>query len=477
MSDRLADALKHFCEKIRNIVEAGNEVAVISHLDADGIVSGSIMAMALKRMGARYSVRTVSGMSESLLDVMKADARDFYIITDLGGGWTEALSKAVGDKWQIIDHHQSHGAKESKEGSHNHGDEQVLNPWKFGIDGGKEVSAGGMAYLVASTLDSKNRDLSAIAVVSALSDKQDQGDKKSLVGLNTEILKTGQSLGIINVDLDIILSGRETSPVHEALAYSLFHYIDGLTWNREGCYSLLKNAGVKLKDSNGRWRVLAEFSQEEKTTVVEAIVKFAATSDKKFSEIMFDDLLGYVYTLTGEDKRSQLRDARDFSTLLNACGRKRSAGVGITICMGDRNTALSTGEEIISNYKMTLRKNISNIFSEKWRLSDDGKNVFINGDGVFEEDMLGGASTFLSRSPSFRGRFLFVRTHTDRGSYKFSSRKCIDCESNANLGILMQECAQSLNGSGGGHSDAAGCTIPDHALEGFISCVKAKAND
>nr|MDQ4050187.1 DHH family phosphoesterase [Thermoproteota archaeon] len=422
MSDRLADALKHFCEKLRNIVEAGNEVAIISHLDADGIVSGSIMAMALKRMGARYSVRTVSGMSESVLDVMKADARDFYIITDLGGGWTEALSKALGDKWQVIDHHQFPGAKGPKEGSHNHEEDQVLNPWKFGIDGGKEVSAGGMAYLVASTLDSKNRDLSAIALVSAVSDKQDQGDKKSLVGLNTEILKTGQSLGIIDVDLDIILSGRETRPVHEALAYSLFHYIDGLTWNREGCYSLLKNAGVKLKDSNGRWRVLAEFSQEEKTAVVEAIVKFVATSDKRFSEIMFDDLLGYVYTLTREDKRSQLRDAREFSTLLNACGRKRSAGVGITICMGDRNSALSAGEEIISNYRMTLRKNISNIFGEKWRLSDDGKNVFINGDGVLEEDMLGGASTFLSRSPSFRGRFLFVRTHTDRGNYKFSSR-------------------------------------------------------
>ncbi len=477
MSDRLADALKHFCEKLRNIVEAGNEVAIISHLDADGIVSGSIMAMALKWMGARYSVRTVSGMSESVLDVMKADARDFYIITDLGGGWTEALSKALGDKWQVIDHHQFPGAKGPKEGSHNHEEDQVLNPWKFGIDGGKEVSAGGMAYLVASTLDSKNRDLSAIALVSAVSDKQDQGDKKSLVGLNTEILKTGQSLGIIDVDLDIILSGRETRPVHEALAYSLFHYIDGLTWNREGCYSLLKNAGVKLKDSNGRWRVLAEFSQEEKTAVVEAIVKFVATSDKRFSEIMFDDLLGYVYTLTREDKRSQLRDAREFSTLLNACGRKRSAGVGITICMGDRNSALSAGEEIISNYRMTLRKNISNIFGEKWRLSDDGKNVFINGDGVLEEDMLGGASTFLSRSPSFRGRFLFVRTHTDRGNYKFSSRKCIDCESNANLGILMQECAQAMNGSGGGHSDAGGCTIPVHALEGFISCVKAKAND
>ena len=475
MSDRLAYALRQFCAKLREVVEAGNEVAIISHLDADGITSGSVMATALRRMGARYSVRTVSGMNASVLESIKTDGRDFYIITDLGWGWTFPLRNAIGDKWLIIDHHQVPEIEASKERQHDDG--QILNPWNYGIDGGREVSAGGMAYMVATTLDSKNRDLSAMATVSALADRQDQGDKKSFVGLNAEILKTAQSLGIVTVDLDIILGGRETSPVHEALAYSLFHYIEGLTWNREGCYLLLKNAGIKLRDNNGRWRVLAEFSQEEKTSIVEAIANFVAKSDKRSSDIMRDDLLGYVYTLTREDRRSQLRDAREFSSLLNACGRKGSAGVGIAICMGDRNTALNAGEEIMSSFKVTLRNSLSNIFAEKWRLSDDGKTVFVNGDGVLEEDMLGAVSTLLSRSPSFRGKLLFARTLSSNGTYKFSSRKCIDCQSEANLGILMQECAGALNGEGGGHSEAAGCTIPNHALESFIPCIKAKAND
>ncbi len=474
MSDRLAHALKHFCGKLREVVEGGNEVAIISHLDADGIISGSIMAIALRRMGARYSVRTVSSINASVLETMKADARDFYMVTDLGMGSTSILRKAIGDKWLIIDHHQFPDSDATKEQDE---DVQILNPWKFGIDGGREVSAGGMAYMVASTLDSKNRDLSSMAVVSAVADRQDQGDKKSFVGLNAEILKTAQSLGIVSVDLDIILGGREMSPVHETLAYSLSHYIDGLTWNREGCYILLKDAGIRLKDNNGRWRVLAEFSQDEKTAIVEAIAKFVATSDKRVADIMLDDLLGYAYTLTREDKRSHLRDAREFSTLLNACGRKGSAGVGVAICMGDRNTALNTGEEIMSSYKMTLRKSISTIFREKWRLSDDGKTAFVNGDGILEEDMLGAVSTLLSRSPSFRGRLLLVRTLTNNGTYKFSSRKCIGYQVQANLGLMLQECAGALNGEGGGHSEAAGCTISSQALEGFMSCIKAKAND
>src|ERR687895_1202343 len=473
MSDRLTDALKHFCEKLRTRIEDGNEVAIITHLDADGITAGSIMAMALRRMGARYSVRAISEINSSVVESMKADGRDFYVITDLGGGWASSLRKALDNKWVIIDHHEITEQEIKTEDE----DSQILNPWKFGIDGGREVSAGGMAYMVASVLDSRNRDLSDIAIVSAVADRQDQGDKRSFFGLNAEILKTAQSLGLVNVDLDILLTGRETYPPHEALAYTLFHYIDGLTSKTDACYLLLKNAGIKLKDNEGRWRVLAEFSEEEKSAIVEAVAKFVGGSDKRLSDILVDDLKGYVYTLGREDKRSILRDAREFSTVLNACGKMGMAGVGIAICMGDRNTALSAGEEILSSFKVTLRNSLSNIFAEKWRLSDDGKTVFVNGDGVLEEDMLGAVSTLLSRSPSFRGRLLFVRTLSSNGTYKFSSRKCIDCQSEANLGKLMQECAGALNGEGGGHSDAAGCTIPSPALEGFIPCIKAKAND
>jgi RecJ-like exonuclease len=472
MSDRLTDALKHFCEKLRTSVEGGNEVSIITHLDADGIIAGSIMAMALRRMGARYSVRAVSDMNSSVVENMKADGRDFYVITDLGGGWASNLRKALDNKWVIIDHHEI-----TEEEILTDDEAQILNPWKFGIDGGREVSAGGMAYMVASTLDLKNRDLSAIAVVSAVADRQDQGDKRSFFGLNAEILKTAQSLGLVSVDIDIILAGRETRTPHEALAYTLFHYIDGLTWNSEACYVLLKNAGIKLKDNGGRWRVLAEFSQEEKSAIVEAVAKFVGSSDKRLSEMLLDDLIGYVYTLAREDKRSLLRDAREFSTMLNACGRIGRAGVGIALCMGDRNTALSTGEEIMSTYKMTLRNNISTIFSEKWRLADDGKTTFVNGDGILEEAMLGAVSSLLSRSPSFRGRVLFVRTLTKDGTYKFSSRKCLHCKSQANLGVIMRQCSKALNGAGGGHSAAAGCSIPSSALEDFIAGIKEETND
>jgi RecJ-like exonuclease len=163
--------------------------------------------------------------------------------------------------------------------------------------------------------------------------------------------------------------------------------------------------------------------------------------------------------------------------MLNACGRIRKAGVGVGICMGDRNTMLTEGEEIVSNYMTALRNYISAIFTEKWRLADDGRSVFVNGEGVVTEVMLGAVSSLLSGSPTLAGRLLFVRTLTKDGTYKFSSRKCIGCKSESNLGLIMRHCSESAGGIGGGHFAAAGCRIPSARLEDFLQNVRSAILD
>ena len=468
--EKLSDALRTTSEKIRTIVEDGNEISVITHIDADGLTSGSIIGSALSRLGARFSVRAVSDMNASVIERMKTESRDFYIITDLGGGWASQFRKALGDKWMVVDHHEISEQEILTDDS-----SQIVNAWRYNIDGGKEISAGGMAFLVTSAIDRTNRDLSRLAVVSAVGDRQDQGDKKSFLGPNSEILKTAEALGLVKVDLDIMLVGRETRPLHEALAFTSDPYIEGLTWNREACHTLLRDAGIKLRD-NGRWRVLAEFSQEEKSAILDAVAKYVATSGKGDSTVI-SDLIGHVYTLVAEETRSQLRDARGFSTMLNACGRIGKSGVGISICMGDRNTMLNAGEEIMNTYRTTLRNYMTTIFADKWRIADDGRTIFVNGEGLVAEDMLGAVSSLLSGSPSLGERLVFVRTLAGDGTYKFSSRKTAGIGSGPNLGIMMRQIAETCGGTGGGHSAAAGCKIPSNVLETFIASIKAATID
>ena len=468
MSDKeICQALKAFCDKIEFMVENEKEISIISHLDADGIASGSIISSALARLGAKCAVRTVSDMTLNVLEQMRSENHDFYIITDLGGGMVNEFNQALDNRWAIIDHHKI----PEQEISIDDGNNQILNAWKYGIDGDKEISAGGMAYMVANTLDRKNKNLSPIAIVSALAERQDQGDKKSLFGLNSEIVKTAQSLRLISMDLDIMLTGRETRPIHEALAHTAFPYIEGLTWATESCYALIKNAGIKMS-KDGRWRVLSEISQDEKDIILNAISAYVVNLSKSKEVNMIDNLIGYTYTLINEDQRSLLRDAREFSTMLNACGRIRKAGVGIGICMGDRNNLLNEGEKIVTKYRTTLRNYISSIFTEKWRMIDNGKSVFINGEGLLAEDMLGAISSLLSGSPTLGGRLVFVRTLTNDGFYKFSSRKSLGSTSKSDLGLIMRYCSESVGGSGGGHSLAAGCRIPSMRLEEFLSAVR-----
>jgi single-stranded-DNA-specific exonuclease len=468
MSDKeICQALKAFCDKIEFMVENEKEISIISHLDADGIASGSIISSALARLGAKCAVRTVSDMTLNVLEQMRSENHDFYIITDLGGGMVNEFNQTLDNRWAIIDHHKI----PEQEISIDDGNNQILNAWKYGIDGDKEISAGGMAYMVAITLDRKNKNLSPIAIVSALAERQDQGDKKSLFGLNSEIVKTAESLRLIRMDLDIMLTGRETRPIHEALADTAFPYIEGLTWATESCYALIKNAGIKMS-KDGRWRVLSEISQDEKDIILNAISEYVVNLSKSKEVNMIDNLIGYTYTLINEDQRSLLRDAREFSTMLNACGRIRKAGVGIGICMGDRNSLLNEGEKIVTKYRTTLRNYISSIFTEKWRMIDNGKSVFINGEGLLAEDMLGAISSLLSGSPTLGGRLVFVRTLTNDGFYKFSSRKSLGSTSKSDLGLIMRYCSESVGGSGGGHSLAAGCRIPSTRLEEFLSAVR-----
>ncbi|WP_101477680.1 DHHA1 domain-containing protein [Candidatus Nitrosotalea bavarica] len=453
---KLDQALSYFHDRVSDCIKTGKNISVITHLDCDGITSGSIVTKSLIRAGAKCTVRTVNEFSKNILEKMKSDSRQFHIITDLGGGFAKDIDNALGEEWIIVDHHQIPQEEFDNQ--------KVINAWKYDVDGGKDVSAGGMAYLVSKALHKENTDLAWIAVVAALGDRQDQGEKKSFTGLNLEIAAIAKKNNQVEIDLDILLVGRETRPLPDSLAFTSQPFIEGLTWNRDACLSLLNSSGIKLKDGS-RWRVPAELTEDEKRTLLQTISKYIST--KNASDIL-DELVGYTYTLSGEDKRSFLRDAREFSTMLNSCGRIRKAGVGVAICMGDRTKMLEEGENILVEYRTFLRTYMNTLSSERWRITDNGSYLMVNGEGLVPENMTGAVSSLLGGSQKNTGKIIILRTNGDEGTIKFSSRKSTGCKSEVNLGLLMRECAAKVSGVGGGHAAAAGARITKDKLDEFL---------
>ncbi len=456
MEKSFEKALSIFEEKIKEIIKSGKKISVITHLDCDGITSGSIITKALIRAGAKCTVRTEKEFNKPLIEKLQKDSRDFHIITDLGGGFAKDIDEKLGDNWFVLDHHQIPDEEFDNE--------RVINAWKYGIDGGNQICAGGMTFEAAKSLDEKNIDLAGISVVSALGDRQDQGEKKSFIGINSEISSTAKNLGQIEIDLDLLLVGRETRALPDALAFTSQPFIEGLTWNRDACLALLNSSGIKLKDGS-RWRVPSELNEEEKRSVIEAITKF--TVSKNATEIM-EELIGYTYTFPREDRGSFLRDGRDFSTMLNSCGRIRKAGVGIAICMGDRNKMLKEGENILSEYRKMIRNYMNILGNERWRINDSQKFVMVNAEGVVPETMTGTISSLLAGSPKNAGKIVILRTNGEEGTIKFSSRKSMGCKSDINLSNLMRAGAEKFNGVGGGHDAAAGARITKDKLDGFL---------
>ncbi|MCV0373309.1 MAG: DHH family phosphoesterase [Nitrosarchaeum sp.] len=457
MPKALDESLSFFRDKINECIKSKRSISVTTHIDCDGLTSGSIITKALIRAGARCTVRTSKEFSKGVIESLKKDSRYFHVITDLAGGFAKEMDESLRDRWIVLDHHQIPEEE--------HDNQRVINAWKYGIDGGSEICAGGMAYMASLALDEQNDDLSAIAVVSALGDRQDQGERKSFTGKNFEIANTAKEKGLVEIDLDLLLVGRETRALPDALAFTSQPFIEGLTWNRDACLSLLNSSGIKLKDG-GRWRVPADLNEEEKRQVIEAITKF--TSGKNATEIM-SELIGYTYTFPREDKMSFLRDGREFSTMLNSCGRISRSGVGIAICMGDRNKILREGETILTDYRKMIREYMNIIANERWRISESETCVMVNGEGIVPETMTGTISSLIAGSPKNAGKIVILRTHGDENTIKFSSRKSFGCKSSINLSELMRTGAEKFDGIGGGHDAAAGAKITKDKLDGFLS--------
>ena len=156
------------------------------------------------------------------------------------------------------------------------------------------------------------------------------------------------------------------------------------------------------------------------------------------------ELIGYTYTFPKEDKRSFLRDGREYSTMLNSCGRINRSGVGMAICMGDRNRILTEGENILTDYRKMIKEYMNILSNERWRISENENCVMVNGEDIVPETMTGTISSLIAGSPKNTGKIVILRTRAEENTIKFSSRKSFGCNSNINLSELMRMVLKNL---------------------------------
>ncbi|MDD5111140.1 MAG: DHH family phosphoesterase, partial [Candidatus Altiarchaeota archaeon] len=412
-----------------------DDFLVVSHHDADGVTACAITVSMLRALGKKVDYKVIKQFdSQTLGQITEANAGT-YVFTDMGSGQISLLSQSKIRKYYIIDHHQPEGAYGLQ-----------VNPHLHGFDGGLDVSGSGMAYFVAKSLNFK--DMAHIAIVGAVGDMQDSGGR--LHSLNRTILDDAVSGGLLKVKHDLRLFGRQSRPLAQMLAYSSDPLIPSLTGNIDACSALMHSLGIDLS-SEGDLKHYVDLTWEERQKLTSAL--YIKLLDLNTPEFIIQRMVGEVYTLLNEEKRTELRDAKEFATMLNACGRQSQPQIGVEVCLGDRKGALHRARNLLETYRRTLREGID-FLAAKGVESMDKFYYFDAGDRIHESvvGVIAGMAYGARIIPPDRPVLAFAADSDNPEMIKVSARANWDLiRRGIHLGAAMREESKKLGGEGGGH--------------------------
>ena len=456
-------ATREAAEAILEHVEKGRSVLVISHLDADGLSAAGILGSALRRKDAVFRIRIERWLDESVAEEISAEKDCLPVLADMGSGYLDILNERMkGKPLVVLDHHQPIG--ESDEAFVH------VNPHLFGIDGALDLSGAGAAYLVAKAVSEGNVDLASMAVVGALGDLQDKHDERGLGGVNSLIVKDAIEAGCLEVETDLLFFGRETRPVHKALAYTTNPFIPGISGEEDKSLAFLMGLGIKPKIDD-KWRALRDLSQEEKRKIFSALSDYLVSKGYRGDAAM--SLLGTVYILKREEPWTPLRDAREFALLLNATGRTGKPSLGVAICMGDRARCLEEANEALSEYRRTIAEYLRWLDRNPDRMEEMESIYVLHGGQAIDEKVISAISTIVSTNMPDRGKPVIAYSLIPgEGLIKVSARTVETLTRRGfNLGEIMRSAAEKFSGKGGGHDIAAGAQVPSDQRESFLKHV------
>jgi RecJ-like exonuclease len=431
------------------------KVKVISHIDADGLTSAAIITKMLLRVGQNFELRIVKQLTRDVVEKIKFTENDVLIFLDLGSGQVSFL-KEILEKTQvfILDHHEPEIFE--------HINLFHLNPLLFKEE---EISSSMICYLFAKNFSIQNVDLIDLVIVGAVGDEQDEGWK--LKGLARKILEEGEALGKIAISKGIRLYGRNTRPIHKCLEHSFDPFIPGITGSESQAVQFLSELGIPVKE-NGEWRKLKDLTVEEQKKLASAII----LERLKMSQLNAVDIFGEIYTILGREE--ELQDAREFATILNACGRTNNSSIGIRLCLGEAK--LDQVWKILEDYKKQISESIKLLKEGNIVFSTPNANFILAGDKI-KDTLIGTITSIALNSNIFDSRKpIFGIAETDGNKLKISARVSREVK-NINLREVLYYAAKLLKGEAGGHSHAAGALIDKNLQNDFVNIVDRKLGE
>ncbi len=394
-------SLNTAAETVAEQISRQEFIEVFAHHDADGIAAASILCHAMLRSGIRFRLRV-----RQEITVKDLTGDDSYLLCDLGAGIKDLPNDAI-----VVDHHLP-----AFEG------EFHANPRLASIDGDRELSAAGTAYLVAQKMGD-NRDLAGLVIPGIL------GDGQEMTGKNLEIFNEAITNGIIVPDRGLTLPGRDMT---ERFYTAISPYLEGVSGAEEIVSTLINQSastdGVKLD------------------TLLSQVVITSAPGTTLAG-------LNAIYGDTYHLQREVIEDAHALTAVIDACGKAGRGDLGASLC-------LRSSHDIDRAWEIARKHRIGVIDAIHTAHPTEGAP------GVFEITNVTLASDVADVFARYRANAQPVLVYARDGkSCRISARCPAGVEHE--LGPLLKALASANNGYGGGHNRRAGATIPCDQIGAF----------
>src|SRR3989344_3612854 len=261
--------------------------------------------------------------------------------------------------------------------------------------------------------------------------------------------------------------GSQTRPLHKMLQFSTDPYIPGVTGDEQAAISLLEESGIEYY-ANNKWKKLNDLTEEEvKRLTTVLIMKISNYGNPK-------NIFGPVYSLKNEANDSILKDVKEFSTVLNCCGRLNKPGVGIGLCLNDKQSK-GKALELISEYRKEITEGLEWFYNNKNQegIIEHENYVLIIAEGYIRDSLIGTITSIISKSGIYNeGKILISMAHNVDGNTKISARISRYNANNINVKEILDSICTGINAEVGGHIEAAGAIISQADEELFIRNVK-----
>ena len=424
-------------DMLKEHIEKDEVIRIISHNDADGISSAAVIANALAEENVQFHTTIIPRLKDDIVNQLRHEKYNLFIFSDMGSAFVNEFNSYKSDVI-IADHHQVSDAEADSNVVH-------INPHLFGIDGSRDLSGAGSSYLAIRDLDKKH--LAHFALIGAFGDMQGQD---GFTGVNKMIVDDAVESGTLEIHDGLKIVSKSTEPIFKSLAYTFSPPLPGISGDLEGSQEFLEKMGLSYGIKFG------DMEDEEKDLLKDALIHINP------------DIFGDCYTVAREIPL--LRDLEEYAYILDACGKNKKYGLGLSIALGERQDALDGAIDLQRKYRNQIVKGLEWVKREGCQQLSHVQYLYSE-DKVLKSVMgtiasIGLSVELIDDSKPVLG---LSRLHKDIKISGRTTREMV--KKGVDLGKALQDSSNNFGGQGGGHDIAAGAMIPYESKDNFLNLV------